>query len=71
MVLLLSERVRQRLVKWSPAIPKDVVNVFGTGGERESFNGDLDTGLLLKFADAYASLLRGEIPVEPGTSTAY
>ncbi|MFJ7201222.1 MULTISPECIES: hypothetical protein [unclassified Streptomyces] len=70
-VLGLSERVRQRLVQWAPAIPKDVVNAFGTGGEAESFNSDLDTALLVKFADAFISLLRGEIPAEPGTSTAY
>ncbi|MFK0160865.1 hypothetical protein ACIQVK_53670 [Streptomyces sp. NPDC090493] len=70
-VLVLSQRVRQRLVQWAPAIPKDVVNAFGTGGETESFNKDLDTTLLLKFADAFINLLRGEIPAEPGTSTAY
>ncbi|MFD7547663.1 hypothetical protein ACFV0R_02150 [Streptomyces sp. NPDC059578] len=71
MVLALAERVRQRLMRWAPAIPKDVVNAFGTGGGAESFNRDLDTALLVKFADAFVRLLRGEIPAEPGTTTAY
>jgi hypothetical protein len=70
-VLILSQRVRQRLAHWAPAIPKHVVNAFGTGGEEESFNSDLDTTLLLKFADAFIKLLCGEIPAEPGRSTVY
>ncbi|MGW1410843.1 hypothetical protein [Streptomyces sp. NPDC002403] len=71
MVLVLAERVRQRLVQWAPAIPKDVVNAFGTGGEAEPFNRDLDTALLVEFSDAFIRLLRHEIPAEPGTTTAY
>jgi hypothetical protein len=39
--------------------------------EAESFDNDLDTALLVRFADASIGLLRGEIPAEPGTSTAY
>jgi len=67
----LSERVRERLLQWAPAIPKDVVNGFGTGGGRVFFRRDLDTDLLLKFADAFMALLRGEITGEPGTAKAY
>ncbi len=70
-VLALSERVRERLLRWAPAIPKDVVNGFGTGGESESFDRDLETGLLLTFADTFIALLRGEITGAPGTVTAY
>ncbi|MFF0446657.1 hypothetical protein ACFYT4_09625 [Streptomyces sp. NPDC004609] len=70
-VLALSELVRQRLTRWAPAIPKSVVNAFGTGGEQESFNDDLDTKSLLRFADLFLSLLRGEITAEPGSLYAY
>ncbi|MFI6285028.1 hypothetical protein ACIBCM_09760 [Streptomyces sp. NPDC051018] len=70
-VAALSELVRQRLTGWDPAIPKDVVNAFGTGGEPESFNDDLDTRPLLAFADMFIGLLRGEIPAEPGTTSAF
>lgn len=70
-VVALSEQVRERLLQWAPAIPRDLVNGFGTGGESESFDQDLDTGLLLKFADTFIALLHGEITGEPGTVTAY
>ncbi|MGY0057220.1 hypothetical protein ACWY4P_11740 [Streptomyces sp. LZ34] len=43
------------------------MNGFGTGGEGSYFIGDLDTGPMLKFADAFIVLLRGEITDEPGT----
>src|ERR687888_659709 len=61
-VLHLSERVLRRLHEWSPAIPKDLVNSFGTGGEQESFNADLPTGPLLACGHAFISLLRDEFP---------
>jgi hypothetical protein len=67
----LSERVRERLQQWAPAIPRDLVNGFGTGGESKSFKRDLDTDLLLKFADAFIALLHGENTGEPGTVRAY
>ncbi|WP_407990521.1 hypothetical protein [Kitasatospora sp. CMC57] len=71
LVLGLPNQVRQQLVQWAPAIPKDAANAFGTGGEAEAFNSDLDTTLLLRFADTFISLLRGELPAEPGTTMAY
>ncbi|MEU4623261.1 hypothetical protein AB0G04_25225 [Actinoplanes sp. NPDC023801] len=61
-VLDLSERVLQRLREWSPAIPKDLVNSFGTGGDPESFSSDLDTGPILACGHAFVRLLRGEFP---------
>ncbi|MCN0178243.1 hypothetical protein [Salinispora arenicola] len=61
-VLDLSERVLRRLHDWSPAIPKDLVNSFGAGGEQESFNSDPPTGPLLACGHAFISLLRGELP---------
>jgi hypothetical protein len=70
-VLALSLRVRARLAGWSPAIPRDVVNAFGTGGAGAHFRGDLDTDILLSYADAFISLLRGEIPAGPGMNRAY
>ncbi|WP_205825802.1 hypothetical protein [Microbispora catharanthi] len=62
LALDLSERVQRRLLAWSPAIPKDLANSFGTGGEQESFNADLPTGPLLACGRAFISLLRGEFP---------
>ncbi|GGQ52690.1 hypothetical protein [Streptomyces asoensis] len=70
-VLALSLRLRERLLRWAPAIPRDVVNGFGTGGHGSSFGRDLDTDVLLKFADAFEALLRGEITGGPGTVEAY
>jgi hypothetical protein len=58
----LSGRALQRLTEWSPAIPKKVVNSFGTGGEEESFTTDLAVGPLLACGRAFISLLRGELP---------
>ncbi len=43
----LSEQALQRLIAWSPPIPKEIVNSFGTGGYPESFTTDLATGPLL------------------------
>ncbi|MFJ1706012.1 hypothetical protein [Kitasatospora sp. NPDC088346] len=63
-VLALSERVRERLAAWAPAIPAAVVDGFRTGGEDSSFGGDLDTDVLLRFGDAFDGLLRGEIEGE-------
>jgi hypothetical protein len=70
-VVALSERLREQLLQWAPAIPRGLVNGFGTGGQSQSFGQDLDTELLLKFADAFIALLRGEITGEPGTVKAY
>lgn len=58
----LSERALRRLRDWSPAIPKDLVNSFGTGGQPDSFDSDLPTGPLLACGRAFVSLLRGEFP---------
>jgi hypothetical protein len=58
----LSAEVRARLVRWSPAIPRDVANGFGIGGAGVSFRRDLGTELLLKFADMFTGLLDGEVP---------
>ena len=57
-VLALSEQIRQRLVEWAPAIPKDMANGFGTGGDGSYFTTDVDTADLLRFADAFIDLLR-------------
>ncbi|MEU5025556.1 hypothetical protein [Streptomyces milbemycinicus] len=70
-VIALSERARARLARWAPAIPRDLANRFGTGGEGSYFTGDVDTEPLLKVADAFVALLRGEITGEPGTVWAY
>jgi len=61
-VLDLSHRVLHRLDAWSPAIPKNLVNSFGTGGQCDSFGTDLPTGPLLECGRAFVALLRGEIP---------
>lgn len=61
-VLGLSERVLRQLDDWSPAIPRTLVNSFGTGGEPESFSSDLPTGPLLACGHAFVRLLRGEVP---------
>lgn len=60
--IALSERALQRLTEWSPAIPKKIVNSFGTGGQEESFTTDLAVGPLLACGRAFISLLRGELP---------
>ena len=57
----LSERALQQLTKWSPAIPRNVANSFGTGGQEESFTTDLAVGPLLACGRAFISLLRGEL----------
>ena len=61
-VVDLSRQVLGRLDAWSPAIPQDLVNSFGTGGQRDSFSADLPTGPLLECGRAFVSLLSGEIP---------
>jgi hypothetical protein len=58
----LSERVMRQLHDWSPAIAKGLVNSFGTGGEEESFNGDLPVGPLLACGRGFIALLRGQTP---------
>jgi hypothetical protein len=58
----LSERALQRLTEWSPAIPRTIVNSFGTGGQDGSFTTDLAVGPLLACGHAFISLLRGELP---------
>ena len=62
LVLDLSARVLRRLDEWSPAIPKDLVNSFGTGGQADSFDSDVPTGPLLACGRAFVRLLRGEFP---------
>ncbi|MFJ4677765.1 MULTISPECIES: hypothetical protein [unclassified Kitasatospora] len=62
LTLHLSERAVQRLLAWAPAIPKDLVNSFGTGGDQEAFDTDLPTDPLLACGRAFISLLRGEVP---------
>ncbi|MFJ1756157.1 hypothetical protein [Kitasatospora sp. NPDC088134] len=62
LVLGLSERAVQRLLAWAPAIPKDLANSFGTGGDHEAFDADLPTGPLLACGRAFTGLLRGEFP---------
>jgi hypothetical protein len=62
LTLDLSERVMRRLTAWSPAIPKDLANSFGTGGEPESFDEDLDTDAVLACGRAFITLLRGDFP---------
>jgi hypothetical protein len=58
----LSERAVQRLMEWSPAIPMQVVNSFGTGGLEESFTSDLDVGPVLACGRFFIKILRSEIP---------
>jgi hypothetical protein len=58
----LSEQALQRLTGWSPAIPRKIVNSFGTGGQQESVTTDLAVGPLLACGRAFTSLLRGEFP---------
>ncbi|QKW17882.1 hypothetical protein HUT16_01325 [Kitasatospora sp. NA04385] len=62
LALRLSERAVQRLLAWAPAIPKDLANSFGTGGNHEAFDVDLPTNPLLACGRAFISLLRGEVP---------
>jgi hypothetical protein len=58
----LSERALERLVDWSPGIPKEVVNSWRPGGEDESFDTDLAVDPVLRCGRAFISLLRGELP---------
>ena len=62
----LSERGLQRLADWSPAIPREDVNSWRTGGEEESFGADLDVDPVLRCGRTFISLLRGELP--PGNT---
>lgn len=62
LALDLSERALQRLLAWAPAIPKDIVNSFGTAGDYESYFRDQPTDPLLACGRAFTSLLRGELP---------
>jgi hypothetical protein len=79
-VVDLSERVLKRLTAWSPAIPKEIVNSFGTGGTTEPFQIDVPTGPLLACGHAFVRLLNGDRPprmgaltssTSPGTSSAH
>ncbi|MDI2126989.1 hypothetical protein [Yinghuangia seranimata] len=57
-VLGLSGRARARLMGWSPAIPTDVVNGFGTGGAGSRFESEPSVEPFLACADAFMALLR-------------
>lgn len=61
LALHLSERALQRLLAWAPAIPRGLVNSFGTGGDAEGFTTDLPTEPLLACGRAFTRLLRGEL----------
>lgn len=69
-VLALSRRARERLLGWTPAIPGDVVNGTGTGGEGPVFTGDLGIGPMPAFADVFIALLRGERRSDPASTWA-
>ena len=60
--ITLSDRALQRLAEWSPAIPKKLVNSFGTGGREESFTTDLNVAPVLACGRTFISLLRHELP---------
>ncbi len=62
LVLNLAERAVGRLLGRGPALPKDLVNSFGTGGEQEAFGNDVPTAPLLACGRAFAELLRGGAP---------
>jgi hypothetical protein len=67
-LLALSEGGRSRLVSYTPVIPKDVLNSFGTGGQGSEFIGDVEPKAFLPVADAFTALLRGEITWDAATS---
>jgi hypothetical protein len=67
-LLALSDRARRRLMAYSPAIPKDVLNSFGTGGPGSEFLDDVEPEALLPVADTFTALLRGEITWNTATS---
>jgi hypothetical protein len=58
----LSERAFRQLMESTPAIPMQVVNSFGTGGQEESFTTDLAVGPLLACGRSFISILRRELP---------
>ncbi|MFB7267778.1 hypothetical protein ACFCXH_37410 [Streptomyces nojiriensis] len=62
LALHLSERVLQQLLAWTPAIPKDLVNSYGTGGHDEGFDADLPVEPMLACGRAFIGLLRKELP---------
>lgn len=70
-VVELSERVRDRLHRWTPAIPKEIVNGWGTGGGATPYCRNVDTVWLLRFSDVFVRLLRGELTPDPDPNTVY
>ncbi|WP_280362258.1 hypothetical protein [Nocardia wallacei] len=70
-VVELSERVRDRLHGWTPAIPQEVVNGWGTGGGAARYCRNVDTVWLLRFAEVFVRLLRGELTADPDPTTVY
>ena len=67
-LLALSDRARRRLMAYSPTIPKDVLNSFGTGGPGAEYPHDVEPAVYLPVADAFTALLRGEIGWDSATS---
>lgn len=62
--LTLASQVGQRLVEYAPAIPRDVVNTFGTGvysptDEPRAFLADVPTDVLISDIDKVIALLSG------------
>jgi hypothetical protein len=67
-LLALSDRVQSRLMAYSPAIPKDVLNSFGTGGPGSEFLQEVAPEAFLPVAEAFTASLRGEITWNAATS---
>lgn len=67
-LLTLSEGARSRLTPYTPIIPKDLLNSFGTGGPGSEFVSDVEPEALLPVADAFTALLHGQIPWDAATS---
>ncbi|GAB2685010.1 hypothetical protein [Nocardia thraciensis] len=70
-VVALSERVSRRLLEWSPAIPMEIVNGWGTGGPGTRYRRNVDTAWMLRFGAAFHRLLRGAIAADPHATTMY
>ncbi|WP_280265004.1 hypothetical protein [Nocardia wallacei] len=70
-VVALSDRVSERLHRWSPAIPKEIVNGWGTGGAGTRYCRSVDTAWMLRFGDAFHRLLRGTLGADPHATTMY
>lgn len=56
-----ADGVMNRLTAWFPAIPRDIVNAFGTGGGATRFETDLSVEPLLACGRTFIRLLRGEL----------